>query len=87
MKIEKYYTSFTQVPLEIWRDEDLTLPQKSIMNFIWSITAYRDDNKAIIQSKELEEITGLNRANVYRNTKSLEEMGYIFKKTVKTEQS
>ena len=51
MKIEKYYTSFTQVPLEIWRDEDLTLPQKSIMNFIWSITAHKDDNKAIIQSK------------------------------------
>lgn len=87
MKIEKYYTSFTQVPLEIWRDEDLTLPQKSIMNFIWSITAYRDDNKAIIQSKILEEITGLDRSNVYRNTKSLEEMGYFSKKTVKTEHS
>lgn len=87
MKIEKYYTSFTQVPLEIWRDEDLTLPQKSIMNFIWSITAHRDDNKAIIQSKILEEITGLDRSNVYRNTKSLEEMGYFSKKTVKTEHS
>lgn len=87
MKIEKYYTSFTQVPLEIWRDEDLTLPQKSIMNFVWSITAYRDDNKAIIQSKILEEITGLDRSNVYRNTKSLEEMGYFSKKTVKTEHS
>ena len=87
MKIEKYYTSFTQVPLEIWRDEDLTLPQKSIMNFIWSITAHKDDNKAIIQSKILEEITGLDRSNVYRNTKSLEEMGYFSKKTVKTEHS
>ena len=87
MKIEKYYTSFTQVPLEIWRDENLTLPQKSIMNFIWSITAHKDDNKAIIQSKILEEITGLDRSNVYRNTKSLEEMGYFSKKTVKTEHS
>ena len=87
MKIEKYYTSFTQVPLEIWRDEDLTLPQKSIMNFIWSITAHKDDNKAIIQSKILEEITGLDRSNVYRNTKSLEEMGYFSKKTVKSEHS
>lgn len=87
MKIEKYYTSFTQVPLEIWRDEDLTLPQKSIMNFIWSITAHKDGNKAIIQSKILEEITGLDRSNVYRNTKSLEEMGYFSKKTVKTEHS
>ena len=87
MKIEKYYTSFTQVPLEIWRDEDLTLPQKSIMNVIWSITAHKDDNKAIIQSKILEEITGLDRSNVYRNTKSLEDMGYFSKKTVKTEHS
>ena len=87
MKIEKYYTSFTQVPLEIWRDEDLTLPQKSIMNFIWSVTAHKDGNKAIIQSKILEEITGLDRSNVYRNTKSLEEMGYFSKKTVKTEHS
>ena len=87
MKIEKYYTSFTQVPLEIWRDEDLTLPQKSIMNFIWSITAHKDDNKAIIQSKILEEITGLDRSNVYRNTKSLEDMGYISKKMVNTEHS
>lgn len=87
MKIDKYYTSFTQVPLEIWRDEDLTLPQKSIMNFIWSITAHKDDNKAIIQSKILEEITGLDRSNVYRNTKSLEEMGYFSKKMVKTEHS
>ena len=87
MKIEKYYTSFTQVPLEIWRDEGLTLPQKSIMNFIWSITAHKDDNKAIIQSKILEEITGLDRSNVYRNTKTLDEMGYFSKKTVKTEHS
>ena len=87
MKIEKYYTSFTQVPLEIWRDEDLTLPQKSIMNFIWSITAHKDENKAIIVSKVLEKITGLDRSNVYRNTKSLEDMGYISKKMVNTEHS
>ena len=87
MKIEKYYTSFTQVPLEIWRDEDLTLPQKSIMNFIWSITAHKDENKAIIVSKVLEKITGLDRSNVYRNTRSLEDMGYISKKMVNTEQS
>ena len=57
------------------------------MNFIWSITAHKDDNKAIIQSKILEEITGLDRSNVYRNTKSLEDMGYFSKKTVKTEHS
>ena len=87
MKIEKYYTSFTQVPLEIWRDEDLTLPQKSIMNFIWSITAHKDENKAIIVSKVLEKITGLDRSNVYRNTKGLEDMGYISKKMVNTEHS
>ena len=87
MKIEKYYTSFTQVPLEIWRDENLTLPQKSIMNFIWSITAHKDENKAIIVSKVLEKITGLDRSNVYRNTKSLEDMGYISKKMVNTEHS
>ena len=87
MKIGQNRSSFIQVLLKIWEDEDLTLPQKSIMNFIWSITAHKDDNKAIIQSKILEEITGLDRSNVYRNTKSLEEMGYFSKKTVKTEHS
>ena len=87
MKIGQNRSSFIQVLLKIWEDEDLTLPQKSIMNFIWSITAHKDDNKAIIQSKILEEITGLDRSNVYRNTKSLEEMGYFSKKTVNTEHS
>lgn len=76
-----------EFPVDLWMDEGLTTAQKAIMAYIWSMTVNKDDNKAIIQSKELEEITGLNRANVYRNTKSLEEMGYISKKTVKTEQS
>ena len=87
MKIGQDRSSFIQVLLKIWEDEDLTLPQKSIMNFIWSITAHKDDNKAIIVSKVLEKITGLDRSNVYRNTKSLEDMGYISKKMVNTEQS
>ena len=87
MKIGQNHSSFIQVLLKIWEDEDLTLPQKSIMNFIWSITAHKDENKAIIVSKVLEKITGLNRSNVYRNTKSLEDMGYISKKMVNTEHS
>lgn len=87
MKIEKYYTSFIQVPLELLKDKDLTVPQKLIMSFIWSITAHRDNNKATILSKALEEITGLDRSNVYRNTKALEEMGYISKAMVQTENS
>ena len=87
MKIGQNRSSFIQVLLKILEDEDLTLPQKSIMNFIWSITAHKDENKAIIVSKVLEKITGLNRSNVYRNTKGLEDMGYISKKMVKTEQS
>ncbi len=87
MKIGQNRSSFIQVLLKIWEDEDLTLPQKSIMNFIWSITAHKDENKAIIVSKVLEKITGLDRSNVYRNTKSLEDMGYISKKMVKTEHS
>ena len=87
MKIGQNRSSFIQVLLKIWEDEDLTLPQKSIMNFIWSITAHKDENKAIIVSKVLEKITGLDRSNVYRNTKSLEDMGYISKKMVNTEQS
>lgn len=87
MKIGQNRSSFIQVLLKIWEDEDLTLPQKSIMTFIWSITAHKDENKAIIVSKVLEKITGLDRSNVYRNTKSLEDMGYISKKMVNTEQS
>ena len=87
MKILEYYTPFMEFPVDLWMDEGLTAVQKAIMAYIWSMTANKDDNKAIIQSKKLEEITGLDRTNVYRNTKSLEEMGYISKKTVKTEQS
>ena len=87
MKIGQNRSSFIQVLLKIWEDEDLTLPQKSIMNFIWSITAHKDENKAIIVSKVLEKITGLDRSNIYRNTKSLEDMGYISKKMVNTEHS
>ena len=87
MKILEYYTPFMEFPMDLWMDEGLTAVQKAIMAYIWSMAANKDDNKAIIQSKELEEITGLDRSNVYRNTKSLEEMGYISKKTVKTEQS
>ena len=87
MKIGQNRSSFIQVLLKILEDEDLTLPQKSIMNFIWSITAHKDENKAIIVSKVLEKITGLDRSNVYRNTKGLEDMGYISKKMVNTEQS
>ena len=87
MKIGQNRSSFIQVLLKIWEDEDLTLPQKSIMNFIWSITAHKDENNAIIVSKVLEKITGLDRSNVYRNTKSLEDMGYISKKMVNTEHS
>ena len=87
MKIGQDRSSFIQVLLKILEDEDLTLPQKSIMNFIWTITAHKDENKAIIISKVLEKITGLDRSNVYRNTKSLEDMGYISKKMVNTEHS
>lgn len=87
MKIGQNRSSFIQVLLKILEDEDLTLPQKSIMNFIWSITAHKDENKAIIVSKVLEKITGLDRSNVYRNTKGLEDMGYISKKMVNTEHS
>ena len=76
-----------EFPVDLWMDEGLTTAQKAIMAYIWSMTANKDDNKAIIRSKELEEITGLDRTNVYRNTKSLEEMGYIFKALVKTEYS
>lgn len=87
MKIVEYYTPFMEVPVDLWMDEGLTAVQKAIMAYIWSMTANKDDNKAIIRSKELEEITGLDRTNVYRNTKDLEKMGYISKALVKTEQS
>lgn len=87
MKILEYYTPFMEFPIDLWMDEDLTAVQKAIMAYIWSMTANKDDNKAIIQSKELEEITGLTRMNVYNNTKRLEELGYISKALVKTEQS
>ena len=87
MKIKKYYTSYTQAPFEMWEDEELTITQKGILNFIWSITAHRDGNKAIILSKVLEKITGLTRANIYNNIKRLEELGYISKALVKTEYS
>ena len=87
MKIGQNHSSFIQVLLKIWEDEDLTLPQKSIMNFIWSITAHRDGNKAIILSKVLEKITGMTRTNIYNNIKRLEELGYISKALVKTEYS
>ena len=87
MKIKKYYTSYTQAPFEMWEDEELTIAQKGILNFIWSITAHKDGNKAIILSKVLEKITGLTRMNVYNNIKRLEELGYISKALVKTEYS
>ena len=87
MKIKKYYTSYTQAPFELWDDEELTIAQKGILNFIWSITAHRDGNKAIILSKVLEKITGLTRMNIYNNIKRLEELGYISKALVKTEYS
>ena len=87
MRIKKYYTSYAQAPFEMWEDEELTITQKGILNFIWSITAHREGNKAIILSKVLEKITGLTRANVYNNIKRLEELGYISKALVKTEYS
>ena len=87
MKIKKYYTSYAQAPFELWEDEELTIAQKGILNFIWSITAHKDGNKAIILSKVLEKITGLTRMNVYNNIKRLEELGYISKALVKTEYS
>ena len=87
MRIKKYYTSYAQAPFELWDDEELTIAQKGILNFIWSITAHREGNKAIILSKVLEKITGLTRMNVYNNIKRLEELGYISKALVKTEYS
>ena len=86
MKIGNYKKYF-KAPTQIFQEKDLTAPQKIIFFVIWSMTANKEDNKAIIQSKVLEEMSGLNRMNVYNATKHLEELGYISKRRVKTEYS
>lgn len=86
MKIGNY-KKYYKAPTQIFQEKDLTAPQKIIFFVIWSMTANREDNKAIIQSKVLEEMAGLNRMNVYIATKHLEELGYISKRQVKTEYS
>ena len=86
MKIGNY-KKYYKAPTQIFQEKDLTAPQKIIFFVIWSMTANREDNKAIIQSKVLEEMAGLNRMNVYKATKRLEELGYISKRQVKTEYS
>lgn len=86
MKIGNY-KNYYKAPTQIFKEKDLTAPQKIIFLVIWSMTANREDNKAIIQSKVLEEMAGLNRMNVYKATKHLEELGYISKRQVKTEYS
>ena len=86
MKIGNY-KKYYKAPTQIFQEKDLTAPQKIIFFVIWSMTANREDNKAIIQSKVLEEMAGLNRMNVYKATKHLEELGYISKQQVKTEYS
>lgn len=86
MKIGNY-KKYYKAPTQIFQEKDLTAPQKIIFFVIWSMTANREDNKAIIQSKVLEEMAGLNRMNVYKTTKHLEELGYISKRQVKTEYS
>lgn len=86
MKIGNY-KKYYKAPTQIFDEKDLTAPQKIIFFVIWSMTANREDNKAIIQSKVLEEKAGLNRMNVYKATKHLEELGYISKRQVKTEYS
>ena len=86
MKIGNY-KKYYKAPTQIFQEKDLTAPQKIIFFVIWSMTANREDNKAIIQSKVLEEMAGLNRTNVYKATKHLEELGYISKRQVKTEYS
>ena len=86
MKIGNY-KRYYKAPTQIFQEKDLTAPQKIIFFVIWSMTANREDNKAIIQSKVLEEMAGLNRMNVYKATKHLEELGYISKRQVKTEYS
>lgn len=86
MKIGNY-KKYIKCPLQIYQDKDLNSTQRTILSFIWSITANKDDNKAIIQSKVLEEIALVNRMSVYSATKRLEELGYISKRQVKTEYS
>ena len=86
MKIGNY-KKYYKAPTQIFQEKDLTAPQKIIFFVIWSMTANREDNKAIIQSKVLEEIALVNRMSVYTATKRLEELGYISKRQVKTEYS
>ena len=86
MKIGNY-KKYIKCPFQIYQDKDLNSTQRTILSFIWSITANKEDNKAIIQAKVLEEMAGLNRMNVYKATKHLEELGYISKRQVKTEYS
>ena len=86
MKIGNY-KKYIKCPLQIYQDKDLNSTQRTILSFIWSITANKEDNKAIIQSKVLEEMALVNRMSVYTATKRLEELGYISKRQVKTEYS
>ena len=86
MKIGNY-KKYIKCPFQIYQDKDLNSTQRTILSFIWSMTANREDNKAIIQSKVLEEIALVNRMSVYSATKRLEELGYISKRQVKTEYS
>ena len=86
MKIGNY-KRYYKAPTQIFQEKDLTAPQKIIFFVIWSMTANREDNKAIIQSKVLEEMALVNRMSVYSATKRLEELGYISKRQVKTKYS
>ena len=86
MKIGNY-KKYIKCPFQIYQDKDLNSTQRTILSFIWSMTANREDNKAIIQSKVLEEMALVNRMSVYSATKRLEELGYISKRQVKTEYS
>lgn len=87
MKFGEYEGSFQVAPLAIMIDEDLTLPQKTILSFIWSMCAYKENKKAIVTSSVLEKITSLDRSNVHRNTKVLIDLGYIKKELIKTQYS
>ena len=86
MKIGNY-KKYIKCPFQIYQDKDLNSTQRTILSFIWSITANKEDNKAIIQSKVLEEMALVNRMSVYSATKRLEELGYISRRQVKTEHS
>ena len=86
MKIGNY-KKYIKCPFQIYQDKDLNSTQRTILSFIWSITANKEDNKAIIQSKVLEEMALVNRMSVYTATKRLEELGYISKRQVKIEYS